>query len=95
MQQYVEMSIEEASKLFKGKNGTVLVAVKDLENDDEIVSFIKKTKAECEEVVKNAATITQACDDFMRQLNLYSYRQPDIMNIIPKGKMKTILLQTD
>ena len=93
--QYVEMSIEEASKLFHGKKGTVLVATRDLENEDEIISFIEKTKAECEDVVKRAATITQACDDFMNEMRLYSCLQPDIMNIIPIGKMKTILFQDD
>ena len=43
--QYVEMSIEEALKIFKGDvSKTVLVAVKDLEKDDDIQSFEKVGK---------------------------------------------------
>lgn len=92
--QYVEMDIETAYKLCKGK-GTVLVATKDLEKEDEVINFVKKTKSECEGVIRNAATIIQGCDDFMKQLNVFSYKQPDIMNIIPVGKMRVILFSQE
>lgn len=48
--QYVEMSIEEALKIFKGDvSKTVLVAVKDLEKDDDIQSFEKVGISRCKE----------------------------------------------
>ena len=89
---YIEMNTEQALKLL-GKKGTVLVAIHDLEQEDEVISFVKKTKAECAEVVKNAKTITRFCDDIINGLNCYSYKQPDIRNIIPVGKVKTILIR--
>lgn len=90
--QYVEMSIEQANKLFKGdKNAKVLVATQNLECEDEVIAFAKRTKKECAELVRNAATITRMCDDIVNSLQLYSYRQPDIMNIVKKGRVKVIL----
>lgn len=94
MSGYIEMALEDAVKLFKGKKGTVLVSVQDLEKD-EIVDFVKKTKEDCVEVIKNAATITQACDDFMKQLNVYSHKQADIRNILPLGKVKIICMKNE
>ena len=88
--QYVEMRIEDALKL-KGKNGTVLVAVQDLEKENDVLDFVKNTRSEYEAIIKNAATIIQGCDDFMKQLNVFSHKQPDVMNIIPIGKMRVIL----
>lgn len=90
--QYIEMSVEDALRLY-GKKGTVLVAVQDLESEEDVINFVKKTKIECENVIKSAATIAQGCDEFMRQLKVFSHKQLDLKNIEPVGKMRTILIK--
>lgn len=93
--QYIEMTIEEANEYFKGSKGkTVLVAVKDLENEeDQIVSFVKKNRCECESIINEAETVARVYDDFMNQLRVFTAKQVDIRNITPRGKLSTILLK--
>lgn len=89
---YVEMTIEEALELNKGdKNSKVLVAISNLE-DDEVVAFVKKTRYECENIIKQAETIAHSCDEFMDSLMCYTEKQ-DIRRIAPIGKMSTILMR--
>lgn len=91
--QYVEMTIEEALKCNRGnKLKTVLVAVQDLECV-EISAFVKKSKHECENIIMEAETIARVYDDFVNQLRVFTEKQPDIRNIIPRGKLSTILLK--
>lgn len=91
MVKYVEMTLEDAIKYCNGKK-KVLVAVKDLENGDDLVqNFYKKTEKECKEMIMESQTIVNFYDDFMDQMRLFSVKQPDIFNIVPKGMMKTIL----
>lgn len=91
--QYIEMTIEEALKYNRGnKSKTVLVAVQDLESD-EIPEFVKKGKHECENIIMEAETIARVYDDFVNQLRVFTEKQPDIRNIIPRGKLSTILLR--
>lgn len=90
--QYIRMTIEEASKRF-GDHGSVLVAVQDLENEmDTIQEFKKKSNYECIKIINDAETIVKICDDFLNQMRVFTQKQPDIINITPKGKMSTILL---
>lgn len=88
---YAEMTVEEATKMCN-KNATVLVAVQDLEDDNADVIFVKKRKSEYECLFKDAKTIASLCDDFMKQLNVFTKKQ-DIRNIIPHGIQRTILLK--
>ena len=84
---YVEMSIEDALKYSrKGKHQMVLVAIGDLENETETISFVKKSKPEAEQ----AETIALAADELMDMLKCYTEKQ-DIYHIKPVGKMSTIL----
>ena len=84
--QYVEMSIEEALKIFKGDvSKTVLVAVKDLEKDDDIQSFEKVGR-----IIKSSSTIIGIDDDLLKQLLLYSSKQ-NIQSIKPIGTMTRIV----
>lgn len=85
------MTIEEALKYCKGnKNEKVLVAVYDLEDKNGMVAFQKKCKDDCENIIKQAATIAQECDDFIDSLRCFSVKQ-DLKEIRPKGHVATIL----
>ena len=91
--QYIEMTIEEALKYNRGnKSKTVLIAVQDLESE-EIPEFVKKSKHECDNIIMEAETIARVFDDFVNQLSVFTEKQPDIRNIIPRGQLSTILLR--
>lgn len=89
-----EETIDSAIQLLKKSKGKkVLVAIQDLEDeDDDVVSFYPKLKSECEEIITEAATIASVCDGFVHKLNAFTQRQ-DITDIICKGKQSTILLK--
>lgn len=85
------MTIEEALKYCKGnKNEKVLVAVYDLSDQYGISSFQKKSKTECEDIIRAAKTIGRECDELIESLRCFSVKQ-DLMEIHPEGKMTTIL----
>ena len=89
---YIEMTVEQALKLSRGnKNMKVLVAVYDLENDNEIVPFEKKSRLEYEKIIKKSKTIARIPDDFIGSLRCFSIKQ-DLKSIEPKGKMSTVLM---
>lgn len=90
---YVEMTIEEANEYYKGNTGKiVLVAVQDLEKN-EVAEFVKRGKCECESIINEAETIARVYDDFINQLRVFTEKQTDIRNILPRGKLSTILLK--
>ena len=89
---FIEMTVEEAVKLC-GKNAKVLVAVKNLENEEDTENvFVKKTKKDYDELFQDAKTVAALFDDFFKQLQLYNVKQ-DIYNVKSKGIQKTILLR--
>ena len=89
---YVEMTTEEAIEVLrKSKGKKVLVAIKDLENDDDAI-FYQKLKSDCEIMIQEAQTVSSMCDDFVKKLDVFTERQRDLMNIQPYGLRKTILL---
>lgn len=92
---YIEMTIEEANEYYKGTSGkTVLVAVQDLEKrEEQVLSFTKKNRSECENILMEAETIVRVCDDFVNQLRAFTEKQPNVRDIIPKGRLSTILLK--
>lgn len=90
--QFVEMSIEEAMRRCK-KNAKVLVAIQDLEDKTVDVVFISKKRNEYDELFADVKTVASLCDNFARQLNLFTERQEDIKNIRPCGIQKTVLLK--
>lgn len=90
---YVEVTIEQALEMNKGdKNSNVLVAINNLEEDD-VVAFVRKTRTECENIIKDAQTLVHNCDDFMDSLMCYSKRQENIKLIRPVGVLSTILME--
>lgn len=88
---YVELTIEEAMQRCD-KNAKVLVAIQDLKDTKANVSFVKKERKEYPEIFEDIQTATSLCDDFVKQLKLFSEKQ-DIHNIKPKGVQKIILLK--
>ena len=88
---YVEISIEEAMKRCK-KNAKVLVAEQDLEDDNVDVAFIQKGRNEYQSMFEDVKTVASACDDFVKQLRLFTEKQ-NIYNIEPRGIQKIILLK--
>ena len=88
---YVEVSIEEAMKRCK-KNAKVLVAEQDLKNDNVDVIFIQKGRNEYQSMFEDVKTVASACDDFVKQLRLFTEKQ-NIYNIEPRGRQKIILLK--
>ena len=88
---YVEMTIEEAMKRCN-KNKKVLVAIQDLEDDNSDVVFVQKERSEYQSVFEDVKTVASACDDFVKQLRLFTEKQ-NIYNIEPRGRQKIILLK--
>ena len=88
---YVEMTIEEAMKRCN-KNKKVLVAVQDLEDDNVDIAFVQKGRNEYQTIFEDVKTVASACDDFVKQLRLFTEKQ-NICNIEPRGFQKIILLK--
>ena len=88
---YVEIPIEEAMKRCK-KNTKVLVAEQDLENEDCNIIFVAKGRKECDKMFEDVQTAASICDDFVKQLRLFTEHQ-DIPNIRPHGVQKIVLLK--
>ena len=88
---YVEMTIEEAMKRCN-KNKKVLVAVQDLEDDNVDIAFIQKGRNEYQTIFEDVKTVASACDDFVKQLRLFTEKQ-NIYNVEPRGVQKIILLK--
>lgn len=89
---YVEMTIEEAMKKCN-KNTKVLVAIQDLEKEDDEIVFVQKKKKEYGSIFEDAKTVLSMCDDFIKELNVFTEKQPDIYNIRPHGLQKIVLLK--
>ena len=90
---YVEMTTEEAIEVLRNSKGKkVLVAIQDLESNEDAV-FCQKLKSECETMIKEAKTVSSICDDFVKKLDLFTEKQRDLFNIKPHGFQKTILLK--
>ena len=89
---YVEMTIEEAIKKCN-KNTKVLVAIQDLEKEDDEIVFVQKKKREYGSIFEDAKTVLSMCDDFIKELNVFTEKQPDIYNIRPHGLQKIVLLK--
>ena len=89
---YIEMTIEEAMKKCN-KHTKVLVAIQDLEKEDDEIVFVQKKKREYDSIFEDAKTVLSMCDDFIKELNVFTEKQPDIYNIRPHGLQKIVLLK--
>lgn len=89
---YVEMTTDEAiDVLRKSKGKKVLVAIQDLESEEDVI-FCQKLKSDCEAMIRDAETISSICDDFVKKLDVFTVKQ-NLMNIQPYGLQKTILIR--
>lgn len=89
--QYVEMSIEEAITRCK-KNTKILVAVQDLSDESVDIIFVQRKGSDCNDVFEDVKTVASLCNDFVKQLELFTEKQ-DIRNIKPYGLQRTVLLK--
>lgn len=89
--QYIEMTVEEAIKKCK-KNTKILVATQDLADTNVDIIFVPKRECEYDEVFEDVKTVASICDDFVRQLRLFTEKQ-DIRNIKPYGTLRTVVLR--
>ena len=88
-----EETIEGAIELLrKSKGKKVMISVENLECEDVNVAFVAKFKNECEEIIQEAGTVASVCDDFIKQLKIFTEKQKDLTHIEPHGYLKTILL---
>lgn len=91
---YIEVTKQEAIDILKNSKGDkVMIAVQDLEHDEEVNSFCPHLKSECENLIGEAKTIAAITDDFVKQLDLFTERQLDLRNIQAIGYRKVILLR--
>ena len=74
------------------EEGKYLVAVQDLEDDNTDVIFVRKERSEYYKIFEDVQTVASICDDFVKQLRLFTEKQ-NIPNIEPHGYQKTILLK--
>lgn len=92
MQQYVEMTIEDAMKRCN-KNKKVLVAVQDLEDSQPVnLDYVLKDRSEYHTIFEDVQTVASLCDDFVKQLRLFTEKQ-NLLNIKPRGQQRIVLLQ--
>lgn len=91
--EYIEVTTEEAIELLKKAKGKrVMIAIQNLEKDESAI-FYPRLKKDCETMITEAETVASLCDDFVKQLRLFTKKQKDIKNIRPMGFQKTILLR--
>ena len=88
---YIEMTVEEAMKRCN-KHDKVLVAVQNLEDGSGSVPFTLKKREEYPEMLEDIKTAISFCDDFIKQLRLFTEAQ-DIYNIRARGLQKTVMLR--
>ena len=55
--------------------------------------FTNEIKSDCETMIMEAQTISSACDEFVKKLDVFTEKQRDLFNIQPHGFQKTILLR--
>lgn len=91
----VEVTTDEAIEILRNsKNKKVMIAVTDLEHEeDEPSVFNLCLKQDCEHMIQDAETVASMCDDFVKQLRLFSEKQKDLKNIRHVGLQRTILLR--
>lgn len=90
---YIEVTKKEAIDILKKSKGDkVMIAIQDMGHDD-VGMFCPHLKSECENMIYEAETIASMSDDFIKQLDLFSEKQLDLMNIKSIGYRKIILLK--
>ena len=87
----VEMTVEEAMKIC-GKNAKVLVAVQNLEKEEQELSFEQRRRDEYEKLFSDVKTVVSSVDDIVKRLDCFTEKQ-DIRSIRPIGLQKIVLVE--
>lgn len=87
----VEMTVEEAMKIC-GKNAKVLVAVQNLEKEEQELSFEQRRREEYEKLFSDVKTVVSSVDDIVKRLDCFTEKQ-DIRSIRPIGLQKIVLVE--
>ena len=90
--EYIEVTVEDALKIFKGDpSKTVLIAVKDLEDEYDTIQRFSKVKAlNCKNIIKSSETLCHSRDELLSHLLLFSHKQ-NIQEIKAIGSMTRII----
>lgn len=67
--------------------------MQDLEDDNVDVVFVQNRGSESEGIFDDVKTVASLCDDFVKQLKLFTEKQGGIRNIKPFGVQKTVILR--
>ena len=89
--QLLEMTVEDALKLC-GKQGKVLVAIHNLEENDCNTGFDIWKKEEYNKLFEDVQIVVSQMDDLVKQLSCYTCKQ-NLMDIKPRGVQKIVLLK--
>ena len=88
------MTTEEAIEVLKESKGkVVMVAMQDLEREEDMGAYYPHLKFDCEKIIGEAKTVVLSTDDFIRQLDLFTEKQLDLRNIQAIGYRKIILMK--
>lgn len=91
---YFEVTVDEAIDILrKSKGDKVMVAVHDLENEEDDAEFVVENKKDCEPMIAAGETIASVIDDYVKELNVFSKKQIDLESITNIGVQKIILLR--
>ena len=85
----IDTAIKKLERL-KKENKKAVVCIVDFDKDiteKKLTSYDESCK-----IIRNGATITYNHDNFIPHLEVFSYPQKQIENIIPKGIMHDILI---
>lgn len=88
----VEMSIEDAMRIC-GKNAKVLVAVQNLEQEEQEICFHQKRRDEYEKLFSDVKTVVSSMDDLVKRLDCFTEKQDIIRGIRPVGLQKIVLVE--
>lgn len=88
----VEMSIEDAMRIC-GKNAKVLVAVQNLEQEEQEISFEQKRRDEYEKLFSDVKTVVSSVGDLVKRLDCFTEKQDIIRGIRPVGLQKIVLVE--
>lgn len=88
----VEMSIEDAMRIC-GKNAMVLVAVQNLEQEEQEISFEQKRRDEYEKLFSDVKTVVSSMDDLVKRLDCFTEKQDIIRGIRQVGLQKIVLVE--
>ena len=72
----------------------MLVAIQDLEDSKPVnLDYVLKDLSEYPTIFEDVQTVASMCDDFVKQLRLFTEKQ-NLLNIKPRGQQRIVLLRS-